>query len=71
MVIAKSRKPRPRRLRDAFVPSTSASVGVKTMSVEATEQIGPIVVWRKDLCKGLAAPENFEGGSSNDRGRAL
>ncbi|KQW20894.1 5-oxoprolinase [Afipia sp. Root123D2] len=42
--------------------ATAFPSGVKTMSVEATEQIGPIVVWRKDLCEGSGGAGEFRGG---------
>ena len=32
--------------------ATAFPSGVHTMSVEATEQVGPIVVWRKELRQG-------------------
>lgn len=42
--------------------ATAFPSGVKTMSVEATEQIGPIVVWRKDLREGSGGAGEFRGG---------
>ena len=41
--------------------STAFPSGVRTMSVEATEQIGPIVIWRKEI-----RPDS--GGSGRQRG---
>jgi 5-oxoprolinase (ATP-hydrolysing) len=35
--------------------ATAFPSGVSTMSVEATEQVGPIIVWRKDLRRARAA----------------
>jgi len=42
--------------------ATAFPSGVKTMSVEATEQIGPIVVWRKELREGSGGAGKFRGG---------
>jgi len=42
--------------------ATAFPSGVKAMSVEATEQIGPIVVWRKDLREGSGGAGEFRGG---------
>ncbi|HEX2656244.1 MAG TPA: hydantoinase B/oxoprolinase family protein [Xanthobacteraceae bacterium] len=42
--------------------ATAFPSGVKTMSVEATEQVGPIVVWRKDLREGSGGAGEFRGG---------
>ena len=36
--------------------------GVSTMSVEATEQVGPIVVWRKELREGSGGAGRQRGG---------
>lgn len=41
--------------------ATAFPSGVKTMSIEATEHVGPIVVWRKDLRGG-------SGGAGRNRG---
>lgn len=42
--------------------ATAFPSGVKTMSVEATEHVGPIVVWRKDLRTGSGGAGAFRGG---------
>ena len=42
--------------------ATAFPSGVKTMSVEATEQVGPIVVWRKDLREGSGGAGKHRGG---------
>jgi N-methylhydantoinase B len=42
--------------------ATAFPSGVSTMSVEATEQVGPIVVWRKDLREGSGGPGARRGG---------
>jgi N-methylhydantoinase B len=42
--------------------ATAFPSGVKTMSVEATEHVGPIVVWRKDLREGSGGAGEFRGG---------
>ncbi|MEM6940820.1 MAG: hydantoinase B/oxoprolinase family protein [Pseudomonadota bacterium] len=42
--------------------ATAFPSGVSTMSVEATEHVGPIVVWRKDLREGSGGPGKFRGG---------
>ena len=42
--------------------ATAFPSGVKTMSVEATEQVGPIVVWRKDLREGSGGAGQRRGG---------
>lgn len=42
--------------------ATAFPSGVKTMSVEATEQVGPIIVWRKDLREGSGGAGTFRGG---------
>ena len=36
--------------------------GVMTMSSEATEQIGPIVVWRKEIREGSGGAGKYRGG---------
>ncbi|ASJ73169.1 hydantoinase B/oxoprolinase family protein [Granulosicoccus antarcticus] len=42
--------------------ATAFPSGVSTMSVEATEHVGPIVVWRKDLRADSAGSGRFRGG---------
>ncbi|MEM1050172.1 MAG: hydantoinase B/oxoprolinase family protein [Pseudomonadota bacterium] len=42
--------------------ATAFPSGVKTMSVEATEHVGPIVVWRKDLRSGSGGAGAYRGG---------
>ncbi|MFE1597635.1 hydantoinase B/oxoprolinase family protein [Methylobacterium sp. ID0610] len=42
--------------------ATAFPSGVSTMSVEATEQVGPIVVWRKELREGSGGAGRFRGG---------
>ena len=42
--------------------STAFPSGVQTMPVEATEQTGPIVVWRKELRPGSGGDGEFRGG---------
>ena len=42
--------------------ATAFPSGVRTMSVEATEQVGPIVVWRKELRPGSGGAGTFRGG---------
>ena len=42
--------------------ATAFPSGVSTMSVEATEQVGPITVWRKELRKGSGGAGKFRGG---------
>ncbi|MEM9438934.1 MAG: hydantoinase B/oxoprolinase family protein [Pseudomonadota bacterium] len=42
--------------------ATAFPSGVSTMSVEATEHVGPIVVWRKDLREGSGGAGHFRGG---------
>jgi N-methylhydantoinase B len=42
--------------------ATAFPSGVSTMSVEATEQVGPIVVWRKDLREGSGGAGARRGG---------
>jgi N-methylhydantoinase B len=50
--------------RPAFdgLSATAFPSGVSTMSVEATEQVGPIVVWRKDLREDSGGPGAQRGG---------
>lgn len=42
--------------------ATAFPSGVKTMSIEATEQVGPIIVWRKELREGSGGAGRFRGG---------
>lgn len=42
--------------------ATAFPSGVSTMSVEATEHVGPIVVWRKDLREGSGGAGRQRGG---------
>ena len=42
--------------------ATAFPSGVRTMSVEATEQVGPIVVWRKEIRDNSGGPGRFRGG---------
>jgi N-methylhydantoinase B len=42
--------------------ATAFPSGVKTMSVEATEQVGPITIWRKDLREGSGGAGAYRGG---------
>ena len=42
--------------------ATAFPSGVSTMSVEATEQVGPITVWRKDLRSGSGGAGAMRGG---------
>lgn len=42
--------------------ATAFPSGVSTMSVEATEHVGPITVWRKDLRQGSGGAGMFRGG---------
>ena len=42
--------------------ATAFPSGVRTMSVEATEQVGPIVVWRKEIRSGSGGAGRFRGG---------
>lgn len=42
--------------------TTAFPSGVHTMPVEATEQIGPVVVWRKELRPGSGGAGRFRGG---------
>jgi N-methylhydantoinase B len=55
--------------------ATAFPSGVSTMSVEATEQVGPIIVWRKDLREGSGGPGARRGGlgrsSRSRRARAM
>ncbi|MEY8829689.1 hydantoinase B/oxoprolinase family protein [Sedimentitalea sp. XS_ASV28] len=42
--------------------ATAFPSGVSTMSVEATEHVGPITVWRKDLREGSGGAGTWRGG---------
>ena len=42
--------------------ATAFPSGVSTMSVEATEHVGPITVWRKDLREGSGGAGRIRGG---------
>ena len=42
--------------------ATAFPSGVRTMSVEATEQVGPIVVWRKEIRDSSGGEGRFRGG---------
>lgn len=42
--------------------ATAFPSGVSTMSVEATEQVGPITVWRKELREGSGGVGRMRGG---------
>ena len=42
--------------------ATAFPSGVRTMSVEATEQVGPMVVWRKEIREGSGGAGRFRGG---------
>ena len=42
--------------------ATAFPSGVSTMSVEATEHVGPITVWRKDLREGSGGAGKMRGG---------
>lgn len=42
--------------------ATAFPSGVMTMSTEATEQIGPIVIWRKEIREGSGGDGEFRGG---------
>ena len=42
--------------------ATAFPSGVSTMSVEATEHVGPITVWRKDLREGSGGAGAYRGG---------
>ncbi len=50
--------------RPAFdgLSATAFPSGVSTMSVEATEQVGPITIWRKDLREGSGGAGALRGG---------
>jgi N-methylhydantoinase B len=42
--------------------ATAFPSGVRTMSIEATEQVGPVVVWRKELRPGSGGAGRQRGG---------
>jgi N-methylhydantoinase B len=42
--------------------ATAFPSGVMTMSAEATEQIGPIVIWRKEIREDSGGPGKYRGG---------
>ena len=42
--------------------ATAFPSGVMTMSAEATEQIGPIVIWRKEIRENSGGTGQFRGG---------
>ncbi|MEP1122308.1 MAG: hydantoinase B/oxoprolinase family protein [Ilumatobacter sp.] len=42
--------------------STAFPSGVRTMSVEATEQVGPIVIWRKEIRPDSGGAGEYRGG---------
>jgi N-methylhydantoinase B len=42
--------------------ATAFPSGVHAMSVEATEQVGPIVVWRKEMRSGSGGAGQYRGG---------
>ncbi len=42
--------------------ATAFPSGVSTMSIEATENVGPIIVWRKDLREGSGGAGSQRGG---------
>jgi N-methylhydantoinase B len=42
--------------------ATAFPSGVMTMPIEATEQVGPIVIWRKELRPGSGGAGKFRGG---------
>ena len=42
--------------------TTAFPSGVHTMPVEATEQVGPVVIWRKELRPGSGGAGRFRGG---------
>ena len=42
--------------------ATAFPSGVMTMSAEATEQVGPIVIWRKEIRPGSGGPGRQRGG---------
>ena len=50
------------RPRHDGLSATAFPSGVSTMSVEATEHVGPITVWRKDLREGSGGAGAMRGG---------
>ena len=50
------------RPKDDGLSATSFPSGVSTMSVEATEHVSPITIWRKDLRQGSGGAGTFRGG---------
>ncbi len=42
--------------------ATAFPSGVMTMSVEATEQVGPIIIWRKEIRENSGGDGQFRGG---------
>ena len=42
--------------------ATAFPSGVRTMSVEATEQVGPIVIWRKEIRENSGGAGRYRGG---------
>jgi len=50
------------RSRGDGLSATSFPSGVSTMSVEATENVSPIIIWRKDLRQGSGGAGTFRGG---------
>ena len=42
--------------------ATAFPSGVSTMSAEATEHVGPIIIWQKDLLEGSGGSGEFRGG---------
>lgn len=42
--------------------ATAFPSGVMTMSAEATEQIGPIIIWRKEIREDSGGPGRYRGG---------
>ena len=42
--------------------ATAFPSGVMTMPVEATEQVGPVIIWRKELRPDSGGPGQYRGG---------
>ena len=42
--------------------ATAFPSGVMTMSAEATEQVGPIILWRKEIREGSGGSGKYRGG---------
>ena len=42
--------------------ATAFPSGVRTMSIEATEQVGPIIIWRKEIRPGSGGVGTYRGG---------